>query len=180
METHERRLVLEQLTSSEAQLLKLVDGLTPKQWSFQETPERWSIAGNIEHLILFEDFITGVIAKTIEESPEPDKKTLASPKEPLVLGLANSRSTRFTAREVVRPSGKWPDTAEMVAELQKSRARSIAFASQTQADLRSHFFPHISFGDLDCYQWLMVLGRHSARHALQIEQIKADPSYPAA
>ena len=57
MKSDERRLVLDQLVSSEARLLRLVEDLTLEQWNFQETPERWSIAGIIEHLILFENFI---------------------------------------------------------------------------------------------------------------------------
>jgi hypothetical protein len=178
MEAHERQLVLDQLASSEARLLELVDGLTTAQWSFRETPERWSIAENIEHVILFEYFITGVITKVLSDPAEPDKKPLSAAKEHLVLGLADARNTKFNARESVRPIGKWADTTEMIAELRKTRARTLAFAAETQAALRDHFFSHIAFGDLDCYQWLVVLGQHAARHALQIEAIKADPAYP--
>jgi hypothetical protein len=178
METLERQVILDQLASSEAQLLELVDGLTPEQWNFREAPERWSIAENIEHLILFENFITGMIAKALSETAEPDKKAQAVAKDPLVLGLAEARHIKFNAREVVRPVGKWTETAELIIELRKARARTIAFAAETEADLRDHFFPHIAFGDLDCYQWLVVLGQHTARHALQIAEIKADPAYP--
>ena len=170
--------MLDQLDSSEARLLELVAGLTAEQWRFRETPERWSIAENIEHVIAFENFIMGVIAKVMEEPAQPDKKTQAGEKEPLVLGLANARGTKFNAREVVRPVGRWPETDEMIQELRRTRARTVAFVAETQADLRDHFFPHIAFGDLDCYQWLVVMAQHGSRHALQIEEIKADPRYP--
>ena len=76
--------------------------------------------------------------------------------------------------------GRWPDTAELVGEWREARARTLAFAAETQADLRSHFFPHIAFGDLDCYQWLLVLGQHASRHGYQIEEIKSHPAYPVA
>jgi DinB superfamily len=178
METRERQFVLEELTSSEARLLELVDGLTPQQWNFRETLDRWSIAGIIEHLILFENFILGAIAAVLTAPAEPGKKALAAGKDPLVLGLADTRSTRIQAREALRPIGNWPDADERIAELRKTRARTMTFAAETDADLRNHFFPHLAFGDLDCYQWLVVLGRHGARHALQIAQIKADPAYP--
>jgi hypothetical protein len=178
MEMHERQLVLHQLVASEARLLELVDGLTAEQWSFRETPGRWSIAGNIEHLILFENFIMRVIEEAIEGPPEPDKTAFAAAKEHLVFGLANARHTKFNARESVRPVGRWPDTIELIGELRKTRARTIAFAAETQADLRDHFFPHLAFGDLDCYQWLVALGQHGLGHALQIQEIKADPNYP--
>lgn len=179
MEVQERQLVLDQLASSEARLLETVKGLSREQWSFQETPERWSITGNIEHIIALENFVTQEIAKAIQGAVRPDKKALAPAKESLVLGLANTRTTKLTAREVARPVGRWPDPAELIVELRKARARTIAFAAETQADLRNHFFPHIAFGDLDCYQWLVVLAQHGFRHALQIEDIKAHPAFPA-
>ncbi len=75
-------------------------------------------------------------------------------------GLAKARSTKFNAREAARPVGRWPDTAEMIAELRRPRAGTLAFAAETQAELRDHFFPHLAFGDLDCYQWLVVPVQH--------------------
>ena len=39
MENHERQLVLDQLASSEARLLVLVEGLTPEQWNCRQTSE---------------------------------------------------------------------------------------------------------------------------------------------
>ncbi|WP_433985031.1 DinB family protein [Tunturiibacter empetritectus] len=57
---------MDELASSEARLLELVRGLSEEQWSFRETPERWSIAENVEHLVVFEGFIRGMIAKTLE------------------------------------------------------------------------------------------------------------------
>jgi hypothetical protein len=176
---HERQLVLDQLVSSEARLLELVDGLSPQQWIFRESPERWSISENIEHVVVFENFIKRAIAEVMKGPAEPEKKALVVAKEPLVLGLANARSTKFNAREAARPTGRWPETRELIAELRKTRAQTLAFAAETQADLRDHFFPHVAFGDLDCYQWLVVLSQHGARHAFQIEEIKADPEYPA-
>jgi hypothetical protein len=68
----------------------------------------------------------------------------------------------------------------MVAEFRKFRAQTIEFATETESALRDHFFPHISLGDLDCYQWLILLSKHSYRHALQIEEVKSHPDYPAA
>jgi len=179
MEPHERKLLLDQLASSEARLLDLVAGLTQQQWSFRETPERWSIAENNEHVIVLENFITQTIAMVLEGPAQPEKKLLVSEKESLVLGVANSRSVKIKAREAARPVGRWAYPAELISELRKTRARTIAFAAETQADLRDHFFPHVAFGDLDCYQWLVVLGQHGFRHALQIEEIKADAKYPA-
>jgi uncharacterized damage-inducible protein DinB len=180
METQERQFAIDQLISSEARILQLVDDLSPAQWHFRETSDRWSIAEILEHLIVFENFIRTTVAQALQGPPEPEKKSLAATRESLVFSLPDTRSTKFTAREVARPTGRWPDTTELIAEFRSTRAQTLAFAVETQAAFRDHFYPHLVFGDLDCYQWLVLLGRHAYRHALQIEQIMADPKYPAA
>jgi hypothetical protein len=178
VDANQRQVVLDGLAASEVRLLALLDGLTAAQWSFREAAGRWSIAENVEHLIVFEEFIRGQVARALEGPAETEKMAGAAAKEGLVLGLAESRTTRLNAREALRPQGRWSDPSEMVAALRRTRARTIAFAQETQADLRAHFFPHIAFGDLDCCQWLLVVGQHSLRHALQIEEIKASAGYP--
>lgn len=180
MEDQERELVIEKLTASETLILSLVTDLTPAQWNFHEGPNRWSIAENIEHLILFEQFITDAITKCLKSPPEPGKKATAAENEPHVLAIAGTRSpAKLIARTAARPTGRWPNPARMVGEFRAVRAQTIAFANATQAALRDHFFPHISLGDLDCYQWLVLLGQHTYRHALQIEEVKSAPAYPA-
>jgi len=177
MEVQERELVLQQLASSEARLLGLVDGLSEAQWTFRETPERWSIAGIVEHCALFEGFILGKIVAVIEAGPEPEKRVDVEIKEGLVMGLAQARATPFVSREIVRPTGAWSQ-AKAVAELRAARARSVAFALETEAPLRDCFFAHIAFGDLDCCQWLLLLGQHMERHVLQVEEVMADAEFP--
>jgi DinB superfamily len=182
MRPDERQLVLDQLTSSESRQLALLDGLTLAQWSFREGPERWSIAENIEHLAVFEDFILRAIATALAGTPaEPGNPALAAAvaaKDTLVLSVADARNATFTAREATRPTGRWPDTADLV-HLRAARARTLAFATETDANLRSRFFAHIAFGDLNCYQWLLLLGHHTLRHTRQIEQVMAHAAYPA-
>ncbi len=162
--------MVEGLASSEARLRELTNGLTPEQWHFREAPELWSVADNLEHLALFEGFILGKINEALALPPEPSKKAAAIPKESLVLDLANTRDRKLQAREAVRPTGRWSDPAVLLNQLHEARSRTIAFAAETEADLRSHFFAHIAFGDIDCCQWLIVLAQHSFRHAQQIEE----------
>lgn len=178
MDAREREFVLEQLAASEEQLLGLVAGLTAAQWGFRENAERWSIAEILEHLVVFEGFITFAVTNALRSPVEHGKMALAGAKEPLVLGLTESRNAKLKAREATRPAGRWTDGPELVAEFHKARAQTIAFAAETECDLRGHFFPHIAFGDLDCYQWLVVLGQHTLRHCLQVEEVLRDSRFP--
>jgi len=105
MEIQERRLVLHQLASSEARMLELVEGLTPEQWGFRETPERWSIAEITEHVIAFENFVTRAIAETVEGPAEPDKKALAAAKDPGFMDWRIPEVPNSTPR-ICPPSGE--------------------------------------------------------------------------
>jgi hypothetical protein len=178
MNAQEREFVVSELRTSEARVLALLDGLTATQWTFRERPERWSIAEILEHLVLFERFIRGAVLKMLESDAEAEKATAVAAKLPAVLRIATSRESRIETRDVVRPSGRWPDTSAMISMLQRERAKTIALAETTQADLENHFFAHLSLGDLNAYQWLVLIAKHSERHALQIEEIKSDAQYP--
>ena len=175
----EREYVVEQLLASEARVLALLDGLTAEQWAFREGPERWSIADILEHLILFERFVRGAVLTMLENDAEPKKVAAVSVKLPAVMKIAEARDVRIEAREVVRPTGRWHDTSAMISMLQREREKTIAFAETTDANLRCHFFAHLLLGDLDAYQWLVLMAKHSERHALQIEEVMRDPRYPA-
>ena len=44
--------------------------------------------------------------------------------------------------------------------------------------MRSHFRDHPALKTIDAYQMMLLLSAHSERHTLQINEVKADPSYP--
>ena len=172
MTAAEREFVVGELRASEARLVEVVRGVTVAQAGFRAGPERWSIAEVLEHLVVWESFMLGAIQGALEAPAEPEKKAEVAEKDALVLGLAGSRDKPLKSREAARPTGRWSDIGEMLAEFQMRRARTVEFAETTQADLRSHFFAHVTFGDLDCYQWLVAMGQHTLRHVQQIEEIK--------
>ena len=178
MTQQERTFLLERLNGTETRLLALVEGLTAEQWTFREMPERWSIAENVEHLVLFERFIRGVVVKILATPAEPAKVPSVMAKHEAVLGLAVAGEMRIQAREVVCPAGRFADTAELQEMLWRERAETIAFARDLQADLRQHFFAHLTLGDLDGYQWLLVIAQHSDRHAAQIKKVMSDSRFP--
>jgi hypothetical protein len=178
MEEHERQLVLDQLASSRERLLGLAEGLTAAQWSFHPAEGRWSIGECLEHVLIVENRIIGMIGKKLEEEPVREKHDSSSEKDATVARLIPDRSIRRQAPEAAKPSGQWPDAQKWRAEFEKTRQRTEQFTAGTKADLRGYILPHASLGDLDCYQWLLVLSLHGSRHAQQIDEIKTDAAFP--
>ncbi len=168
-----------QLAASRERLLNLVDGLTAEQWTFRPSEDRWSICDCVEHVTLVEHRLFGLIGKKLEGPAENGSE--AGPKHPQDEAVAEAvpdRSVRRQAPEPARPTGRWSDPKELLAEFEKARERTVRFTESTDADLRKYSAPHQAFGDLDCYQWLIVMSLHGERHARQIEEIKADPAFP--
>ena len=178
MEERERQLVVDQLTDSRERLLELVDGLTAEQWTFRPAEGRWSIGECLEHVMRVENRVLGLIGKKLNNEDAPAQES-GRVDDTIVAKAVLDRSVARQAPEPVRPTGQWPDSNELLAEFCKTRERTTEFAATTEGNLRGYFIPHMAFGELDCYQWLLVLSLHGSRHARQIEEIKASAGFPA-
>lgn len=180
MNDRERQLAADHLTASRERLLGLVAGLTPEQWTFHPGDGRWSIGDCLEHVLRVESRVVAMVEKKLEEPPANPAPESFRDKDSLILRAVPDRTERRQAPEHARPNGQWPHAGNLLAEFEKVRAHSARFVAETKADLRNYTNPHGAFGELDCYQWLLLLGLHSERHARQIEEIKADPAFPGA
>jgi hypothetical protein len=179
MEEQERTVLLKQLVVSRDRLLELVAKLTPEQWAFRPAEGKWSIGECIEHIMRVENRMMGLIGNKVSEgAPDPEKRDPAHAKDALIAQIVPDRSARREAPEPARPIGQYPDPNELLAAFRKTRERTSLFAATTQVDLRGYFHPHMALGELDCYQWLLVLSLHGSRHAQQIEEIKATQGFP--
>lgn len=163
------------LRASEARLLNAVQELTPAQWNFREADGRWAIAEIVEHIAVFEGFLRGAVANALEQPPR-DADTAG--KEPLVLGLATSRHDKIPTREVNLPTGRFATGGAAVEAFRVARSKTIAFIEDASADFRRHTFAHVTFGDLDCGQWMTLLSTHLDRHLAQIAEIRAHQNFP--
>ena len=179
METQERQHALEHLAASEARMLTMVEGLTPAQWNFKESPERWSIAENVEHCVLIEKGVLASIQHALAKSPQPERRAAHEAKRAAAKEAGLPVQQKLVAPDAFLPQGRWADTNELIGALRSARATTVAFATETEADLHARFFPHFMFGDMDCYEWLTLMAHHIRRHVRQIERVKADPAYPA-
>lgn len=178
MNDQERKLALEQLRASRGRLLGLLEGLSAEQWAFHPGEGRWSIADCIEHVTRVENRVLGIIQAKTQETPRQVGPEVRE-KDGMILNAVPDRTERRQAPEVVRPTGEWPNAGDLLAEFEKVRAATTQLAQETKADLRAYTQMHGAFGELDCYQWLLLLGLHSERHARQIEEIKSSPAFPA-
>ena len=174
----EREQLLKSLEESRERVLFMAKNLSREQLHYRPAPDRWTVAECLEHISVVEARVLGAIQKTLEAGPDPSKRSVLEGKDDALIAGAVARITRFKAPEPLVPTGRWPDD-RLLKEFEGTRRETRAFAAGTTADLRRHFYKHPALGDLDLYQWMLLIAGHCDRHRLQGEEVMASPGFPA-
>jgi hypothetical protein len=155
-------------------LVELVTGLSALQWSFRPNFDSWSIAENLEHLVLIEGRVHAIIGN-MSTAPEAEPGGKPTDMDELILNEVPKRSTKVKALEPACPQGRWSGDEALRCFI-TTRERTMQLLAAPH--LRGRVRPHPLFGAWDGYQWLLATGSHTARHTEQIREIKADVHFP--
>ena len=167
----DRQRLLAHLEMTEAWLVSEVDGLSDAQLSFRMKPESWSIKDVVEHLAIAEpQYWTNLQDSMKQPTGYKSESTDAA-----ILWYGIDRTNRQTTGEARVPKGQYATAQDALAAVRKLRATMTQFARETQDDLRGR---QLKDGNMDVYQWLLMISTHSQRHILQIREVKAHPAYP--
>jgi hypothetical protein len=170
----ERQRLLAHFELTESWLASELAGLTPAQLAFRMSPDSWSIRDVVEHLAIAEPQYW----KQFEDSlAKPLPATAYTPQatDAGILWYGIDRGNRQRTGEARVPDGRFKTAAEAHASFVKLRKSMKALATTTKDDLRGR--PLID-GNMDVYQWFLMISTHSQRHILQIREVKAHAKYP--
>jgi uncharacterized damage-inducible protein DinB len=179
MTSAERESLLKNLTESRERLLRMAQGLSREQLHYRPAPGRWTVAECVEHIATVEGRVLGLIQKTLETGPDSSKRSAMEGQDDAMAAGVAGRVARFQAPEILEPTGRWPDE-QLLKEFEGARQQTRDFAASTRADLRRHFYKHPVFGELDLYQWMLLIAAHCDRHRAQSEEVMASPGFPRA
>lgn len=169
----DRQRLLAHLEMTEHWLASEVEGLTPQQFTFRMTPESWSVLEVLEHLAIAEPQYWQRVQDSMKQPPA-DKKPEAT--DAAILWYGIDRTNRNKTGEARVPTGKYTHVKDALAAVRALRATMREYAKTTKDDLRAR---RLLEGNMDVYQWFLMISTHSQRHVLQIREIKAHPKYPA-
>lgn len=174
----ERKLVIDRMKETRELVLKNIKGLSPEQLNYKATPDSWSVAECVEHIALSENNIFGMIQGTLKEAADASKT--ATKKDEEVFNGISDRSWKVKTSEAFVPTGKFGTFDKTVDEFKTKREATIKYLEGTKEDLRGHFFtfPAEALGTMDSFQLFLFMAGHTKRHALQIEEVKADAGFP--
>jgi len=168
----EREAVLSYLAETRSGLLEAIESFPAEHFSTCPAEGCWSAAMTLEHIVSVEGRALGRIQHALSEPADSSRQSGMAGKDEELWAGVRGRNVRIKAPPILEPVGD-KDRQRLIEGFYAARAVTIAFARETDADLRSHFAAHPLFGDLDCYQWLMLIPSHGERHRAQIEEIRA-------
>jgi hypothetical protein len=164
------------LSIARGYLLESVGGLSDSQWNFRPDNDSWSIADNMEHLVLIEGRVHAIIGNMINapaEEPGHQEKEM----DDFIVSEVPKRSFKVKAPIPVCPVNRWTGL-EALELFMASREQTMQLLAAPL--LRGRVRPHPIFGPWDGYQWLLAVASHTTRHTGQILEVKAHPNFPQA
>ena len=172
MKAGDRQRLLAHLEMTENWLVSELSGLSPAQLTFRMTPDSWSIAEVTEHLAIAEPQYWQKVQDSMKQ-PATTEKLEATDAGILWYGI--DRTNRQKTGEARVPHGTYKTAADALAAFRKLRSTMRDYAQSTSDDLRSR---KLLEGNMDVYQWFLMISTHSQRHILQIREVKAHAGYP--
>lgn len=172
MTAGERQRLVAHLEMTERWLVSELDGLSPAQLAFRPSPESWSVKDVVEHLGIAEPQYWTQVQESLKP---PATDYTAETTDATILWYGIDRGNRATTGEARVPDSRFKSAADALASVRALRATMLEQAATTQEDLRGR---KLIGGNMDVYQWSLMISTHSMRHILQIREIKAAPTYP--
>lgn len=169
----DRKFGAEFLEQNRQDWLSLLGSLSEAEFRRRPEANSWSIADILEHVILAENQLYPLISdRMLKEQPKltPSDQRV---KDLAVIMAVTNRSRKFTAPEIIRPSGKLISKQELIDMFSKARGQTVAFIRTTDADLRKFYRENPIMGPIDAFQWCIFLGAHSERHLAQAKEVAA-------
>jgi len=173
MTAGDRQRLVAHLEMTESWLQSELKGLSEAQLRFRMKPDSWSITDVVEHLSIAEPQYWKQLTDSMKQPPKTEKLEAT---DAAILWYGIDRTNRTTTGEARVPTGKVSTAREPLDTFLKLRAAMREYAAKTTDDLRSR---KLLEGNMDVYQWFLMISSHSQRHILQIREIKGDPKYPS-
>jgi hypothetical protein len=169
MEAAEKREMLELLERGRVELLQAVEGVSEQAAALPPSPQSWSILQCVEHVAVAEAHLLGQI-----ESAQPAAAPMRNENREAAIRVRGADRTRKVSAPVgAEPRGRFPSLDAALQYFLATRGRTIQFVDDCSADLRSRLTTHPLIGAVNCYETLLMMAAHPARHARQIAEIRS-------
>ena len=164
--------LLAHLDGQHAELRRAVDAVPMALRARRPAADRWSVANVLEHLAIVEVRVVEGLSSRFEEARTaglpPSSDTSVVRQADLARYL--DRERRNVSGAASQPRGLEAEAAWAAVDQARDTTRALVIQTDGLA-VETVVLPHPLFGSLDFYQWIVFLGGHEGRHALQVREI---------
>lgn len=168
----EREFACEYLDFTKRLLLDSVAGVTRTGMETRKGPFEWSIAECIGHLALAGDRTWQILEDLLLLPATPEKSVEVRVRVKQMMVIMTDRSRRLQTLPALQPAGRFGNAGVALDHFILQRDRLIAYAKETEDELKNRHTFYPATGTINLYQFLLLEGAHTARHVMQIEEIK--------
>lgn len=173
----ERQTLLSELLKSRDGVLRQAADLSQEQATFKPAPDVWSVAENVEHIAIVEEF-SALRIRAMHRAELADPARDGRALEALVRSAVIQRENKVKTPPAADPTGTEP-LAAGIDRFLKARERTVALLDEPHC-FRGRVQAHPVLPPMDGYQWMLAFAGHAVRHTLQIRELKAHPAFPKA
>ncbi|MER3498907.1 MAG: DinB family protein [Chitinophagaceae bacterium] len=175
----ERKFAANHLKETKAFLFKSVKGLSDVQLNYKPAADQWSVKECVYHLAISETQLWSVVENALKQPANPEKRSEIKMTDEQLVKMMEDRSFKVKTFEPFEPkNAKWQTVDEALEHFKALRYDHIQYIKKTTEDLRNHVV-QMPFGWLDCYQVCLMISALTNRHTQQLNEVKADPNFPA-
>ena len=176
----ERKYAANYLEETQKDLFRTIRNLSLEQWNYEPSDGGWSIAGICEHLLIAEkstyQLVTSKIITDVQnKSIAPEEKI--SNEELIAQITDRSEDNRSKTPPPFEPKGAFDKPVLFMEEYTTARRTNRFYIRDTEDQLKDYYYPSPA-GKISAYQWFVLLGAHSKRHLMQIQEVMAEPKFP--
>jgi len=181
-ELDQARLFLKQTQNT---VIGATKGLSEAQWRFKPSPDRWSIAENLYHVVIVQERVLDHILHQLADAPAPPAGLDHQVVDAIVISQFPVRLTKYPAPDFVQLADQVVPS-DLRNRLMRNYAR-LQESLESTPGLRQHAIeaPPLkavsngAFERMDGYQWILSAAAHTERHTKQMLELMADPGYPS-
>ncbi|MGV3763891.1 DinB family protein [Parapedobacter sp.] len=175
---NDKAFLLDYYRKTENRLEEQLKGLSSAQLQFKPSADKWSISQCVEHIIKTEKMLFDMAKEALAKPATPERKAEVTVTDQQLMDGITDRSQKAEAPEALRGEGIYKDVKTAMADFRAQRKVILSYLKGVSVDeLRNHISDS-PFGSIDGYHSMLFIAGHTARHTLQIEEVKANAAFP--
>lgn len=178
IEQNDKAFLLDYYRKTETRLKEQLDGLSSAQLQFKPSTSKWSISQCVEHIIKTEKMLFDMAKEAMAKPANPERKEEVKITDQQLIDGIIDRSHKADAPEALIGEGIYTDVETAMADFLAQRKVILPYLKNVSVDdLRNHIADS-PFGPVDGYHSMLFIAGHTARHTLQIEEVKSSTAFP--